>query len=365
MMATACLKLLMVSVTCVTCSGKSTVEPIDGKAEHVAYLLNEFSKGTYTIKELIEMAHERGLTRLNGKPMDHMFMGKMLRQPLYARLEQSLHTGGELVDSVFDGIISKQTFYRIQQVLENNKNSKTGGYVVNHPDYPLRRFIRCATCGRPIRGGASTGASGKTYPRYHCDKCKKAAVQLDELDDKFAALLEDVTPNELSLKLMKTMIVRVWNDELKTLHNERKSLQAHIDSLEEHKQKATDKVVSDEITKNEKLTIHRKADEQISDLQKAVSKLGKQIGTKQEAIDYALSYMDDAPRLWRDASPDVRVTYQAMVFPKGLDFNFYTKELGTPVLSHLYTLANMKTGTEVPDNSTMVISRRIELRLPG
>ena len=344
--------------------GKSTVEPVKGIGDQISYILTEFSKGTYTIKELLALTNSLNLVRPNGKPFNHAFLGKMLRQPLYAGLEKNKHTNDQLIESIFPGIVSQEVFNRNQIILER-KNTKAQGYQVNHEDYPLRRFLVCSNCQKPVRGSAPTGQTGKRYPKYHCPSCPKASISSDELNDQFYKLLESVRPNPITLQLMKTMIVRVWNDELKALHSQRKICQSRIDHLEEHKQKATDKLVSDDITKQEKIQIHQNADKEIIDLRDKISLLSKQMGTKEEAITYVLTYMDNAPRLWLEASTDMRVTYQSMIFPEGIEYDFSQKKFGNPKMSQLYTLANMKTGTSVPENSSMVIPRRIELRLPG
>lgn len=346
--------------------GKSILikSPVIG--DKLARLLNEFSTDTITIKELIKMANEMGLVRPNGKPMNHSFMGKILRKSIYAGLEKNEHTSGQYVEtSQFEGIIDKDTYWRNQRILDRRKGAKLETYSVNHPDFPLRRFLLCATCQSPIRGSSPTGGSGKKYPKYHCTNCSKASVVADELNEQFLTLLSDITPDKLSLKLIKVMIVRVWNDELKTLHADRKKYQNRINELEEHKQKATDKVVTDDITKQEKLEIHLKADKEIEALENSVKKLSKQIGTKQEAIDYVLSYMDNAPQIWADATPDMRALYQSMIFPEGIEYNFYTKKFGTPKMSALYTLAGMKKDLSEADKSLLVIPRRVELLLPG
>lgn len=346
--------------------GKSILTPAPVISEKIATLLTEFATDTLTIKELIEYANAIRLTRQNGKLFNHSYMGKLLRQPLYAGLEKNEHTQGQYVEtSQFDGIISKDTFWRIQRILDRRKGAKVEVYSVNHPDFPLRRFLKCATCHNPIRGSSPTGGSGKSYPKYHCTKCSKASIVAEELNEQFLDLLTHITPNKLSLKIIKTMIVRVWNDELKNLHSERKKYQARINELEEHKQRATDKVVSDDITKQEKIDIHLKADKEIGGLNDSVTKLSRQIGTQQEAIDYVLGYMDNTPRLWADASPDMRALYQSMIFPEGIEYDFYTNKFGTLKMSALYTLANMKKDPSLADESLLVIPRRIELRLPG
>lgn len=334
--------------------------------EKIAHLLNEFSTETCTIKDLVEIAQTIGLTRPNGTPMNHNLLGKMLRNSLYAGLEKNKHTNGEYVEtSQFDGIIEKDTFWRNQRILNRRKGSKVESYSVNHPDFPLRRFLLCETCQKPMRGSAPTGGSGKSYPKYHCTSCPKASIAASELNKQFVELLTQLSPNKLTLKLIKVMIVRVWNDELKTLHSERKKLQKRIDDLEEHKQKATDKLVADDITKQDKIDTHLKADKEIEGLKDRMSRVVRQMGTKEEAIDYVLDYMDNAPKLWLDATPDMRAVYQTMIFPEGIEYNFYKKEFGTPKLSALYTLANIKKDPSKSDESLLVTSRGIEPRLPG
>ena len=334
-------------------------------SDKIAILLNDFSTDAYTIKELIEKAHSIGLTRQNGKPMNHSYMGKMLTQPLYAGLEKNVHTDNEYVPcSQFKGIIAQDTFWRNQRILEIRNGAKVEKYTKYHPDFPLRVFLSCATCHGTVRGSAPTGNGGR-YPQYHCTTCSKAAISSQALNEQFLDLLSKVTPNELSIKLTKTMIIRVWNDELKTTQSEYKKLQKRVNELRDLKQKSIDKFVSDVISKQEKDEIYARANSEISGLNNALEKLSVQIGTQEEAIDYVLSFIDNAPRIWSDAKPEMKALYQSMIFPDGIEYNFYTNQFGTLKMSALYTLVNIKKDPSQSEESLMVTSRRIELRLPG
>ncbi len=346
--------------------GKSILVADPSVGEKIAMILNKFSTDTLTIKELLSEAEAIGLMRSNGTPMNHSMMGKLLRNPIYAGLDKNMHTKQEYVETAqFDGIISKDTYWRNQRILDRRKSGKLESYSVHHPDFPLRRFVTCGTCKSSVRGSSPTGGSGKKYPKYHCTKCSKASITAEELNEQFLDLLSHITPDKISLKLTKVMIVRVWHDELKKLHTERKRHQRRIEELEEHKHRATDKLVRDDITKNEKIGIHRKADMEIDHLKDSVSQLSKQIGTKQEAIDYALSYIDNAPRIWADATPDMKAIYQSMIFPEGIEYNFYTNKFGTPKMSALYRLVNMQKADKPSLRSLVVIPRGIEPLLPG
>ena len=36
-----------------------------------------------------------------------------------------------------------------------------------HPEFPLRRFLRCPECGEPVRGYAAVKRDGRRFPYYH------------------------------------------------------------------------------------------------------------------------------------------------------------------------------------------------------
>jgi hypothetical protein len=61
-----------------------------------------------------------------------------------------------------------------------------------------------------------------------------------------------------------------------------------------------------------------------------------------DAIDYAMHFMSNAPRIWSNASIEYQIFYQRLVFPEGLEYDLTTNKFRTPKLSTLYTLASMK-----------------------
>ncbi|HXR49764.1 MAG TPA: recombinase family protein, partial [Verrucomicrobiae bacterium] len=71
---------------------KSVLAPIDGVADKVAAVLEAHATGTHTMSGLIKMCESIGLKSAHGKPMQIQAISKMLRNPIYAGLEQSSHT---------------------------------------------------------------------------------------------------------------------------------------------------------------------------------------------------------------------------------------------------------------------------------
>lgn len=348
-------------------AGRPTVEPIPEIADDIAHLLTEYAKGVITKAQILHNARKMGLKQANGKEMSPQFVDKMLRQPLYAGLEKSTLTDGQVIPSNFEGIVPEWVYYTIQQLLESRKQSKTEGYKIITAEYVLRKFTHCGDCGNPLRGSASTGRSGKRYPRYHCStpSCHSAHINPEELHEQFLDLLTHVRPNEDKLNFLKAMIVRVWRDEVKTMRLRRTKVRERIDKLGEERIDAAESVVTGEITSEDKTAITNRIKQRVTKLTAEAQKLDRLIGTREEAIDYAITYMGNAPRLWNNASPAMKVQFQHMIFPKGISYNLHTSVFGTAEMSHLFTFAGIKKDPSMKDESLLVTPRGIEPLFPG
>ena len=343
---------------------RSTLAPVEGVADKVASVLEAYSTGTYTIASLIQMCESIGLKSAKGKTMQIQAISKMLRNPIYAGLEMSKHTEGQLIPSQFKGIITTATFHRNQELLRSNKNT-AATYKKNNPEFPLRRFIVCSECHKPLTGSAPVGGSGKRSPRYHCSRCHLPSIQSGELHEQFLHLLASLKPDPDMEKFLKEMIVRVWRDETKTLGNKQKKLHKALEELTERRNKVVEMLVAGQITAEEKQEQVARIKVDSDNIQKDLASVGSIAELKTDAIDYAMRFMSNAPRIWSNASIEHQIIYQRLVFPEGIEYELTTNKFRTPKLSALYTLANIKKDPSESKESLMVISRRIELRLPG
>lgn len=344
--------------------GHSTIAPIDGVADKITLVLEAYSTGTHTIASLLKYSEEIGLKTASGKPMQFQTISKILRNPIYAGLEQSAHTDNQLIPSRFDGIITPTMFYRNQDLLRKNKNSATK-YKQNNPEFPLRRFLLCTNCHKPITGSSPRSGSGKPSPRYHCARCKVPSIKPDELHEQFLHLLSSLKPDPNIDKFLKEVIVRVWREETQTLASKQKRLHKTLEQLTERKNKVVEMLVNGEITSLEKKSLISKLNDETESAQKALADVGSMAELKTESVDYALQFMSNAPRIWSNASIEHQLIYQRLVFPEGLEYDLVKNEFGTPKLSLLYTLANIKKDPSNADESLVVIPRGVEPLLSG
>ena len=332
---------------------KSTVAPVEGVADKVAAMLEAYATGTHTISSLLKLCEDIGLKSASGKPMQIQAISKMLRYPIYAGLEQSEHTEDELIQAAFKGIITPATFYRNQELLVGNKNT-AAKYKKNNPIFPLRRFMLCSGCNKPITGSSPTGGSGKSSPRYHCSRCRVPSVKADELHEQFLHLLSSLKPDPDMERFLKEIIVRVWRDETKTLASKQKKLHRALEQLTEQKNKTLELLVAGSITTDEKNDLIARINTDSETTKKELSDVGAISDLKADAIDYALQFMSNAPKIWSNASIEHQLIYQKLVFPAGITYDLSKNEFGTVKLSALYTLANIKKDPSNADESLMV-----------
>ena len=79
-----------------------------------------------------------------------------------------------------------------------------------HPDFPLRAFVRCESCGRGLTGSWSKGRS-EYYAYYHCRPgCRAVNVTKAKLEGLFADELALLQPTPGYMRLLKESVLQIW-----------------------------------------------------------------------------------------------------------------------------------------------------------
>ncbi len=131
----------------------------------VRQAFEDLATGQYTKQEVIARATEAGLRSRKGLALSPQSFGQMMRNPIYVGKVESPDYGVSTTGD-FEPLVDEATFYRAQAVLDG-RVVVAGPRQRNHPDFPLRGFVRCETCGRPLTGSWSKGRNGH-YAYYHC-----------------------------------------------------------------------------------------------------------------------------------------------------------------------------------------------------
>ena len=188
-------------------SGKSLV-PDPERAPLLREIFEEYASGRFTKQQVLARITERGLRTRRGLVLSPQSFGQMLRNTIYiGRIdcpEYAVSTRGD-----FEPLVSEETFYRAQAV-SAGRVQVSAPRERNHPDFPLRGFVRCETCGRPLTGSWSKGRNDH-YAYYHCQRqCRAVNVSKKKLEGLFADELGLLQPTRGYMRLVKDQVLYVW-----------------------------------------------------------------------------------------------------------------------------------------------------------
>jgi site-specific DNA recombinase len=300
-------------------SGASLVHDPD-RAELVKRAFEDLATGRYTKPEVIARATAAGLRSRKGLPLSPQSFGQMMRNPIcIGKIESpdyGVSTRGD-----FEPVVNEATFYRAQAVLDD-RVVVSGPRQRNHPDFPLRGFVRCDVCGRPLTGSWSKGRDGH-YAYYHCQRqCRAVNVSKAALEGAFVDELALLQPTPGYMRLVKDRILHVWEQRRaeaneRTTEQERrvKVIQQKLDRLDEAF------LYSESIDLTSYSRQRDKPREEVT--------LAK-IEHHTEAVDeldvegilaFAECILPRASDLWVQASLDYKQRLQQLFFPEGIAFD--------------------------------------------
>ena len=337
-----------------TATGEITMEICPETGPLVREMFEMFATGRHTQKEILEHFTRRGLRGKNGKKLRGQTLNKILRNPLYPGWITSSLLGEERVKGNFVPLVSQEIFDGVQGVRLGKRPTITP-HLRNHPDFPLRMFVRCGACGKPLTASWSSGNGGK-YGYYRCPRkaCRQVNTRKERLEGLFVKYLERLKPKPKYVGLLRGIIEDNWKEKQAGSIAERTAMEAQLEKLMGRKQRLVEFLVAgtlDESTYKEQVdSIEAEIIVKQIELNEA-----KMEGFDIEAVlNFAEHLILNASRLWSEANIDQKQRLQKVFFPEGM--TYLHKEFGTAAtclfFNHLQVLRSQK--------STLVAPRGIE-----
>jgi site-specific DNA recombinase len=318
-----------------------------------------FATGLYSQPEVLEYLRLRGLRTLKGKPISPQTFGQLLRRGVYAG-RITVKGWADRVAGDFEALVSQETFDKVQAVLDGKKPTVTS-YKRNHPDFPLRQFIRCGICESPLTGSASTGRSKRKYLYYHCHKkgCKPERVRKDDLERAFLHFLNRLRPKNEYLKLFNEIVLDVWHARQRDCLTLTASLQTRIEELQTKQERIEEAFLFEKSI--DRGAYERQRDKVRESLLLAEMDLRDAKVSECDVeglLEYAGEVISNAGKLWIEFNLDQKQRFQNILFPNGLVFN--EGEFRTGVTCPVFNVLQGGMGAE----ERMATLRGFEPRLP-
>ena len=282
-----------------------------------------------TIEEIVKRLAEQGLK------LYHQSVSKILRNPFYCGLMAHNLLDGELLEGNHEKIISKEIF-----VKANNELAKsTSGFKWDKEmdeKVPLKKFVRCANCGSPMRGYI---VKKKKIYYYKCNNkcnCNKSAKALNEgwanfltsfgFDEKYFAVIKD----EVVVRLEELAKERF--ERCDQIENELKELDKKIERLDERY------IMIEDITKPQYDKFISKYKEEKELLEQQLSKTPIKKSNLAKCAEAACQIASNFHNLWVSSKAEMKKRLQFLLFPEGIFYDKKNDECRTGRMNTVFTV---------------------------
>ena len=308
--------------------------PKQPEARYVQMTLNKFASGVFRTQTEAGRYLEKKLGREEGHARN--FAKKLLTQSLYAGLLD--YPAWEIADvkAKHKALISIDCLNKITAKLEDTKHSH---FIRkdNNDNFPLRRFVQCSKCQKPLTASLSTGKSRAKFAYYRCmtPNCI-GSIRKDDLEEEFCKLLKEISPKKEFVEMIKTAVIRILEDKEKLKERLVQRDGKRIGEIKKLYEKALDyafQAKSDTI----RLSYESKAEEyqkQIQSIEESrkVIEHSIRIGT---LLEKKIEKLTNPLNMWNNGSLKKRQAVQKRVFKENLTYD-QKSGFGTPRLSFIY-----------------------------
>ena len=308
------------------------------RAPLVQRAFEEYATGRFTKEQLLKHVRSWGLTNRRGKPLTSQAIGVLLRNQIYAGIVDVPEYGVRGKRGDFAPLISEELFYRVQAILSGRAPS-TAPRKRAHPDFPLRGFVRCDSCGRGLTGSWSKGRSDY-YAYYHCRHgCRAVNVTKATLEGLFADELALLQPTADYMRLLKESVLQIWKARKAAVRDEIAQAERAATVIQEKRDRLDEAFLFERSIDIE--TYDRHAEKLREEL--TLARIDRHSGQLEELdvegiLAFAERILPRASDLWVQASLDQRQRFQQLFFPDGIAFDgnrFVRTGATAPVFNYL------------------------------
>ena len=186
--------------------GKPILTP-NSDSQYIKEAFDLLSSGVYNQREVREKLQKNGFNTSKSA------FSRIIRNPLYCGdvyLKAFKEEKEVVVSGIHQALVSKELFNKVQQIIDGGKKQLKVAHKKINPKFPLKDFVRCPKCQKPLLASSSKGRS-KYYSYYHCVSPCNTRYKLEDIDVWFQKFL-----NEMKFeKKFQLLFIKMIKEKLK------------------------------------------------------------------------------------------------------------------------------------------------------
>ncbi len=298
-----------------------------------------YAEGNTSINDLVRLSKEWGLYSRNNKVLYKQRWSEILEDKYYAGIITDPWTEEEY-SGQHEPLISLETFHKIQAV-KHQMGRPNQIRIQKHPDFPLRRFVKCSECHHFLTGSKSKGRK-EYYSYYHCKKndCTQygKTIPKSELELLFIDYLRRLVPKDEYLQLFEVTVLKVWEERMGTVAHEHDLHSNRTNLLEKKLSRIIEMRAEGDLSKDEYKKLRGELDSQIATTKISANETEIERLDLEARLTYAKQYIHNMARIWQDLPIDKQIKMQKVVLPEGVTYNKESGTFGTAPLSYAIKL---------------------------
>jgi site-specific DNA recombinase len=272
------------------------------------------------VSDVLRQLNAAGLKGAKGAPLSLQSFRSVLRNPV-ATGRVEIQKWGISRAGDFEALIPSPTFNRVQLRLGASSKAKAIRHCRDNDDFPLRRFLTCARCFRPITGSWSKGRKNR-YAYYHCPRCAGVRGRRESVESAFVRHLEELRPDDRYMRLFNEVVMDVWRTEKARAGDLERVRSKRVDELRGRLVRLEDAFIYEHAIDRGVYDRHRdKLQEEIAfaDLELHEARID-QIDVE-GILAFSELLIRNVATVWLEASLSHRQALQRAIFPNGLPFD--------------------------------------------
>ena len=263
---------------------------------------------------------------------------RVLTRVLYSGYIEAPDWGVSLREGRHDGLISLETFGRIQERLK--EGAKAPARTDISADFPLRGFVHCGDCEHPMTSCWSKSKTGKKHPYYMCFNkgCEsyRKSIPRDRMEGEFKELLAGVQPTRTLFDLVWAMFKNAWDSQLAQTKSVADAARSEIAKIEKQIEGLLDRIVeasSPSVINAYEKRIAKLEREKLVAVEKSETG-GKPQRPFEEMFELSMEFLSNPCKIWDSGLLECKRTVLKLTFLDGLTYcrneGFRTPQVTVP-----------------------------------
>jgi site-specific DNA recombinase len=224
----------------------------------IARLFELIATGEHTKASALAAWTALGLRSEKGVPLTQETLRKMLLNRLCTG-EMFAKKWGKCVKGDFEPLVSESVFDRVQTVLSGCAPAPVA-HVREREDLPLRGWILCTDCLKPVTASLSTGKLGNKFGYYRCHRVKgHINAKAEMVEEAFIELLERLTPKlKQQMELIERVFRNAWAGRVQTAATDAAPLRSELSRQRTRKRRVLEQMADGDLSKEDFKSLNAK-----------------------------------------------------------------------------------------------------------